>query len=377
MKIAIMTQPLGHNYGGIMQAYALQKVLIDLGHNPTIVNRQKDERNIIYRFALKLKAKAKQVANHSYSVVFTNREREYILSNMNFFISKNISRSEPIKSNKMLIKHFRNENYDAVVVGSDQVWRPKYAANISNNFLDFMQYIPNLIGISYAASFGVDTWEYSRKQTNSYLKLIKNFTAVSVRESDAVKLCKENLKTISEQVLDPTLLLFDTDYKFLVNAPSYKHNKGILTYILDSNPVKTEFISKISNQLNVATFSCQPYSKINDIKHSSLDDYKYPKVEDWLKSFIEADFVVTDSFHGCAFSIIFNKRFLALGNKSRGISRFTSLLSLLGLQDRLILDYNELSVAKLQEPIDWDEVNQRLNYERQKSLKFLKNSLKY
>lgn len=372
MKIAIMTQPLGHNYGGIMQAYALQIVLKRLGHKPITINRQKDRPNLAYNLALRLKFKINNLSGKPH---LSPKDKRFILNNMYEFIDQNISITKPIYSNKKLIKHFRKNRYDAVVVGSDQVWRPTYAANIYNNFLDFKRHTPNFIGISYAASFGVDTWEYTKKQTTSCLQLVKNFAAVSVRESDAVQLCKENLNTGSELVLDPTLLLLATDYESLVGVPSYENNKGILTYILDSTPLKTKFINKISNQLNLPTFSNQPRRKISDVQHLSLDEYKYPRVEDWLKSFIQADFVVTDSFHGCAFSIIFNKPFLALGNKSRGISRFTSLLSLVGLEDRLVLDYNEIPTTKLQEYIDWNEVNQQLDLERKKSLGFLKKWL--
>ena len=90
---------------------------------------------------------------------------------------------------------------------------------------------------------------------------------------------------------------------------------------------------------------------------------------------MSADYIITDSFHGTLFSIIFNKKFISIGNKRRGLSRFTSILKQLGLENRLLLDVSDFSPELLNEDIDWDSVNIKLEVERKESIEFLKNNL--
>lgn len=375
MKIAILTQPLRTNYGGIMQAYALQKVLNDMGHEVTTINRQSDKRNIVVRALLRLKPIIYKLLDKNIYRRLTPKEQEYVFEGMISFLDKYINRSQPIDSNKKLINHFRKEAYDMVVVGSDQVWRPSYSANIYNYFLDFKTSVGSeLKAISYAASFGVDKWEFNSLQTKKCRNLIDGFSGVSVRENDAINLCKENLGVKAEVVLDPTMLLDRTVYMELCGGSGSSGGKGVLTYILDQNASKSKLIKDISSNLSLPVFSCQPERSLSDGRGKTLSEYKYPSVEAWLKSFIDADYIITDSFHGCVFSLIFNKPFLAIANPQRGISRFTSLLNNLGLIDRLILLDDIDFKVKMSNKIDWNHVNNRLRDEKENSLNFLKNS---
>lgn len=372
MKIAIMTQPLGKNYGGIMQAFALQTVLKDLGHEVNTIDRRVNKRNLIYRGTLRLKINIYKRLNKYTHKQLTSKQEQFILSGMSSFLDKYVARSRPIYSNRKLIKHFKNERYDAVVVGSDQVWRPSYAANIYNNFLDFTSSINfELNAIAYAASFGVDTWEYDSVQTEKCSKLIERFQAVSVRESNTVKMCQENLGVKPEVVLDPTLLIDPSIYINISGATQSSGGKGLLTYILDPDQDKRKSVENLAKNLGMPLFYCQPKLPISDGRGKSIYDYKYPSVEKWLESFINADYIITDSFHGCVFSIIFNKPFLAIANEKRGVSRFTSLLSTFGLNHRLIFDYNENLEEKIIEAIDWEDINNKLKEQKKLSLDFL------
>lgn len=371
MKIAIMTQPLGKNYGGIMQAFALQRILKDLGHEVKTIDRRVDKRNVIYRGALRLKLKVYKYLNTHKQL--TVKQEQYVLSGMSEFLNKYVVRSKPIYSNDKLIKHFKNERYDAVVVGSDQVWRPSYSANIYNNFLDFTSSLNfDLTAIAYAPSFGVNTWEYDSVQTEKCSKLIKKFQAISVRERDTVEMCQENLGVKPRIVLDPTFLLNPSVYIDISGASDSSGGKGLLAYILDPSKDKKGAIESLSKELEIPLFYCQPKRHVNDGKGKSVQEYKYPSVENWLKSFIDADYVITDSFHGCVFSIIFNKPFLAIANEKRGVSRFTSLLSTFGLTGRLVFDYNIDLKKNITKSVDWEDVNQRVQNEKNSSLEFLK-----
>lgn len=327
MKIAIMTQPLGKNYGGMMQAYALQKVLRDLGHDVTTIDYNYPEPSTFrkmarlpYRFLQKLTGKRKAPINLEANL-------PYILEYTQQFIKQNISMSEHIDNDADLSKHFDDNYYDVVVVGSDQTWRPQYSPNIYNFYLDFLKQHKNIKKIAYASSFGVDNWEYTEEQTAKCSELAALFDVISVREESGVELCKKHLNVKSECVLDPTLLLTKEDYIELLGN-KYKGGKGegVFSYVLDNSQAKMAVAENVSNKLNAHAFKCQAKCSLGSLTSSSLQDYKMPEVEDWLASFANAEFVVTDSFHGMVFSIMFEKPFIVIVNKERGAARFESLL---------------------------------------------------
>lgn len=158
MKIAILTQPLGKNYGGIMQAWALQKVLRDLGHDVTTIDRQSDERPFIKKVLLPFRPLIFKVMGRRLVPELSHEQSQHIYLGMNSFIKNNIKVSELINSTASLKEHYKCYGYDLVVIGSDQVWRPQYSPNIYNFFVDFLEQGDK--AISYAASFGVDSWEF-------------------------------------------------------------------------------------------------------------------------------------------------------------------------------------------------------------------------
>ena len=118
-----------------------------------------------------------------------------------------------------------------------------------------------------------------------------------------------------------------------------------------------------------------PGTSSKKIFRNDPEKYKLPLVEQWLCSFRDANFIITDSFHGCVFSIIYNKPFIAIGNKSRGLSRFTSLLKLFGLEGRLVDCLSEVNEDVVNMNIDWRKVNAILKDEQRRSRKFLKENL--
>src|SRR5690606_30541311 len=135
--------------------------------------------------------------------------------------------------------------FSAVVVGSDQVWRPRYSPNIYNFFLDFLKNNSTIKKVAYAASFGTEDWEYTEEQTREARELIKHFNAVSVRESSGVLLCDKYLnRKDAVHVLDPTLLLKAEDYNQLINKT--KKEIGLFTYVLDETKEKLDFIKQCS-----------------------------------------------------------------------------------------------------------------------------------
>lgn len=376
MKIAIMTQPLGKNYGGIMQAFALQKVLKDMGHSPTTIDYQSKEPSLIYkkfrlayRLAKKITGKRKAPINIESHIKLLTKDNQK-------FIDKYIVQSEYMDSTSSLRKYFKKNRYDAVIVGSDQTWRPKYSPNIYDFYLNFIRKDKRIKSIAYASSFGVDDWEYSAKETKRCAKLAASFDAISVREQSGIDLCKNYLGVDSELTLDPTLLLDKEDYLALIGTRyNDGESKGVFTYFLDKNEDKKKAAEYIANELGSHIYDCQAKRSLGDLNGVHLEDYKMPAVQDWLASFANAEFVLTDSFHGMVFSIIFGKPFLVIVNRERGSARFESLLNKLGGLEHLIYDSTKIDTIKNKMNMTSTLDNNRLSIFKQHSIYFINDNL--
>lgn len=367
MKIAILTLPLHVNYGGILQCYALQTILKRMGHKARLLTRPHRYNYtyyIIYPLAVCKRLFKRFILGKKVSI--TMNPYQLVRQHTNRFIRKNIHHYYKKVWDTNIVSHF-----DAVVVGSDQVWRPIfYYRPIEEAFLSFLG-DAKIKRVAYAASFGVDHCEYTEEQRKSCSSLLKKFDAISMRESSGVQLCQEYFDTKAVQVLDPTLLLSADDYRALIKRGKTQPSNGnLLVYMIDRTKEKEAFVERIAQEEGLTPFwmSCE-----TDDETLPLEQRIKMPVEQWLRSFDDAEFVLTDSFHGCVFSIIFRKQFLAIGNKERGLSRFQSLLTLFSLQDRLILSPDEYK-SNLSS-IDYDQVQAQLQFLQAQSLSFLKTNL--
>lgn len=356
MRIGICTQPLRTNYGGILQNYALQTVLKRMGHEVWTID--------IYNYTwgewlfTTLKILVHKLLGHDINFVLTPPQKIKYEDILRQFVYKHISLTSPrIKwFNKNIIDKYQ---FDALLVGSDQTWRPAYNKRIEDLFLDFARK-HNMIKVAYAASFGTDVWEYSHAQTVNCASLIKYFNAISVREKSGIDLCKKYLNADVSHVLDPTLLLTKEDYTNLCCSIAKRKKLFIMAYILDLNEEKLKVIKDVSKNKGIPYLIVEAESQL----------LEGDSVEKWLSYFRDASFVLTDSFHGTIFSILFQKEFLVFRNKSRGNSRFDSLLSVFNLNDRIYCD-NRINIKK----IDWTEVDKIMDIEKNKSLNFLVSAL--
>jgi polysaccharide pyruvyl transferase WcaK-like protein len=365
-KIGLFTMPLTTNYGGIIQLVALQDYLISQSYDTILINRRYPESKI-KRVLTKL-VESRLLFDIKHILL-----RKKMASLINDFKKQNIKKTTPaFYDDETLKKAVVNLNLDAVIVGSDQVWRMDYMKGLYKNaFLNFITDTKTK-KIAYAASFGKDNWT-EKNLIEGVKQLLSDFDAVSVREDTGVTICQDEfkLKDVSH-VVDPTLLVEPTYYnKYLKDSKS--NGAGIFTYVLDNNEFRDIVISKISKSLDL------PVHKINVDKDfdklSKIKNYKLPSMEEWLKGFKEADFVITDSFHGTIFSIIFNKPFITVVNEKRGATRFTSFLKLLKLEQRLIYDGRNNDLNVWEQAIDYNEVNALLSKQREFSRSFLNTAL--
>lgn len=376
MKIGILSLVLHTNYGGIIQSYALQTVLERMGHKVVVFTR---DRSIKYGFLRQLLSDSKTIVKR----YLLHRDAEFVcLKKME------VERKERERNTRVFIDRYIHTRFlkklqgsevkdlDAIVVGSDQVWRSGYFRGHWNTALEdaFLKFVEkkNIKKVAYAASFGTDEWEFTEEETSACSRLIQLFDAVGVREESGVDLCREKLlRNDAICVLDPTLLLSKEDYIELVNNTKEEKNKGnLMCYVLDMSEDKQIIIDHIAQSRHLKPFTTN--SRIDNFSAPQKDRIQ-PPLEQWLNGFMRAEFVVTDSFHACVFSIIFGKPFVVVGNSKRGLSRFDSLLSMFGLSDHMIMTENDYK-----EDYDYSipaETYEILASKKQESMQFLHNSL--
>lgn len=357
MKVAVITFPLINNYGGIIQAFAMMKLLEDLGHEPTLVNFQSESKfKSISKFIIK-----------RYMLFFMSRFKGVTLTLKNNELAKFVDihitpKTEPIRNSHELKEYFDNNNFDACVVGSDQVFAKMGYTHFENDYsLGFVN--DDVIKLSYAASFGADRYQGDSQQVAFHKKNLSRFSGVSVREESGVNVCKDTFSVDSTHVLDPTMMIASSYYLDIIGADKIKaeprNNNELFAYVLDSDEAKTKAIQNFSRNKGLST------RQVND-GNASADVIS---MEKWIGSIYNAEHVITDSFHGCVFCIIFNKPFHCYINRKRGADRFISLLKMFGLESRII----EKDISE--KFIDWSVVNAKLEINKAKSLDFITTHL--
>lgn len=327
MKIGILTHPLTSNYGGILQCYALNTYLQKLGYETIVIDRRTNRDFILWRW---VRSVLKALHFPRYYKPSSIDKTIKIQS----FVKSKISRTDVIDTPAKMRKACDRYKLDAVLVGSDQVWRTDYAMNFGYNY--FLDFVPdNVIKASYAASFGLSEWRYTEQQTCRIKTLLSRFRGISVREAEAVNLLRSNVYVNAEHLLDPTMLLSAKEYDGII-ADRQISEPYIFVYWLGD---------KTKIQGTIAKYKDQGL-KVVDI--NLRDKTEQHSIEEWLSFIKYAETVITDSFHGCVFSIIFNKHFVIHTNDSGGNGRLTSLFSQLGISDKLTNpDFN----------VDYQEVN--------------------
>ena len=258
-------------------------------------------------------------------------------------------------------QEIKENEYDILMVNSDQTWRKTETYFYDVAFLDFAKNW-NKPKIVYAASLGLSTWPLTKLDEDIAKNLLKNFTGISVREKGAIKLVQSHLGFKPTFVLDPTLLIDKRYYLKLIK--NYKNdipidNNFIIVYtVTNSNDFK-KYINSIREKYNFKIYFINCFVK-NHIKK-------------FIYGIYNSKAVITDSFHGTIFSIIFNKPFISFVCKWNGRERFKTLKEIFNIQNR-IYDWNSKPDLKLLDiPLNINKT--LLNSLRAQSINFLKNSL--
>lgn len=356
-KIAIQTQTPYNNYGGILQAFALQKILISWDYEVVILSTRRNVDSNLKGIKGFFKDVIQKI---KYSEYFKKKKQLDTL--MAKDLNQYLKMSSFLPTYDKWCQYIKSENFDILIAGSDQIWRLDY--NREQLLESYLVYNKSRVRkISYAASLGVS--DLTDELKNLMEKYLPSFDAISVREQDSVELLKK-IGIEATLCLDPTLLLSSDDYIKMFNLKDEQKNQVFLyslgTYINDLKlkgylDTKSE-VKRISGDLTIYNYNDSKFFK--------------PSFVEWVQHIYSSEIVVTDSFHGMVFAIIFKKPFYVIVNHGRGASRFTSLLSQLGLTERI---WDGKSSVKIKQ-IEYTDVYEKLENQKIKSMEFLRNNLK-
>lgn len=273
-----------------------------------------------------------------------------------------------------------NYHCETFLVGSDQLWN-WYSNRDVGSYHYFLDFADNQHKkIAYSTSFG---HEYVYYPENMRLKVgyyLSRFDAISVREDSAVEVCRRDFGVDAVKTVDPVFLCNIEDYREAISLSNLELKEPfVLAYILDPTEEKIDAVKFIAGKKHL------PYRIIVDgqndfvtLKKQADDENVVGPVEiaDWLKYFYCASYIVTDSFHGFCFSIIFRKNMTVIPNKMRGLTRFDSLAKSSGLSDRLVYSFAQLQEStQWAQEIDFDQVKKSMASEIEFSFLWLKNAL--
>lgn len=263
---------------------------------------------------------------------------------------------------------FLNDFFDNFVVGSDQVFNFGESTNYVN-MEHFNKYLLNFAKlnkrkIAFSASFGHTKEDFIKRIHPQKLELmkmsLKTFDFISVREKSGVQICKDLFNINAEWIIDPVFILDKSKYENLIKNSTKDYSNKIISYVLDTNNEYKKAYKYLSKKYNL---------DIIELANSN------ESVENWLTAIKNSKFLITDSFHGLCFAIIFNKPFICITNKKRGATRFESILEMLNIENQCINNINEIYKKDCIFKINYEKVNQRIVEEAKRGLNSLKKAL--
>ena len=348
MKIALLTIWHEKNYGAELQAYATIKILQRLGHEVSMIDIRLTDMQ-------KLSVKG-YVAK--YIMQFSPSCRKFNgFWNQHIPCTRRYKTIEDLKANP--------PEADVYMVGSDQVWNPDITKDFSTLF--FLNFGNGQVKrVSFASSLGVESWNH-RELTNEIKSLLNRFTAISCREQSGVELLKEHFQVDATCVADPTIIL--GDYSQLIGAVEPRNT--LVYYPLSEDFELENYAESLAKRLHLQA--------INNKRKTTLFhriEWNRTGIAEWVKNIAEAKFVITRSFHGVVFSLLYQRQFAVLASRNgRGV-RLVDLLTQLGLTDRIYSNTDDLDKSEpWKSPINYGPINVKIDGMQKRSVEFLKEVL--
>lgn len=370
-KIAAITFQGAHNYGSSLQCYALQQFVGDLcrqagvEYNYEVINYRTDMQRYLYNVMPRVRG-VKDLVKWAMRLPYV---KQYKKKHDGFeaFITNEINTGREVLTFEEIAASYGD--YDYFISGSDQIWNVR-----SRDFSDayYLTFAPEgAKKISYAASMGPLKIDWEKYDSEKYTKLLNEYSAISVREQGTAENVEYLTGKVPEIHVDPTLLLSKEEWKNISSGRNYNQGQYILLYCLEPSKKQLEMVDTISKVLglpvvmtryNNKTDYFNPYVKLYDVA---------PK--DFLGLVENAAFVVTSSFHGTAFSVIYEKEFLSLDGMND--KRISNLLTLIGLESRGVTVQTLVQRLDDLEKVDYTQARKVLQNERERSAQYLRQAL--
>lgn len=340
MKIGTITFHWANNYGAVLQAFALQQFLLKNGYDTEVLDYKPGK--LYFR----------EIIRDAITDSNKLKKRKKIQK----FIKKNLHVSHKSTYHSNAIPKLND--YDTIICGSDQIWNEWILFHAENEpcLAYYLGTVPdNVKKISYAASFGTNTLKDKTKEI--VYPVLSDFRGISVRENTAIEMLKDiNISAI--RVCDPTLLLCADDYKTLLTNSTVQ-SKKVFPFILHKGQ---------TNANNIVNYVKKLFDDTSDIKQSL-------EVSEWLSSIDNCDIVVTNSFHATVFAILFHKNFITLPVEGKDMNdRIITLLITVGLSDHFCMNSENIDSC-INDNIDWDSVDKRINEIKKESSTWLINCI--
>lgn len=362
MKIGILTFHDAHNYGAVLQAYGLKKYLKNIGHDAVVINYH--HKNIPDGFPKKRKMikgdSLKEIYAHFNKMRCSHKSHLLRWNKFNKFINELTNNCKYVYDSEEELSNLKD--IDVWICGSDQIWNPDITRGLNKGF--FLHFETKAKKISYATSMGIE--KLDEKYEKDFEKYINNLDHISVREEQLQQYARSFTKKTVEKVVDPTLLVEKEEYNELI-IPIKKQNY-LLIYALGPDDRLTTLAKKIAKEKDLVIVELNTLYK----KKYEFEQVSDAGPEEFVSLIKNADYIITNSYHGTIFSMIFNKEFYVITRKNRN-SRMETLLKTAGISERLLDDDIQIELNK---KIDYKEVEEKLKEESDKSKKFLEEALK-
>lgn len=356
-----ITTARAENYGAVLQAYALQKTIQKFGGENELIflkNEKPEFWESIKGYSLR--TKCIKILENIFRLYRYNELKNRFNKFLDFSENTLVHTKEITKLDELDL-----ENYNALITGSDQVFGFSVDSNITNN--RYLVCEKNIKKYSFAGSFS--TYGLTELQEKFMKEQLKKYQKISVREGQGKKFLEDKLGLEAEVNIDPVFNFTKEEWEEMIDTKKIISKKYILCYFLISSPILESVISEVKKKYNLPVVAIQ----LTAIKRIKVDNYVFNAGPlDFLNLIKNAEAVVTTSFHGTAFSVIFEKDFYSVLKPGYRTERFTSLLNKLNINDRIINSKDYTLIEK----IDYKSVNEKLKVEREKNLDYIKEFLK-
>ena len=369
MKLRIVTFHRAYNYGAVLQCYALAETINSLGADCEVLDYWPDVFREVYYMKIKytgVRSTVRAILNKANIYPMLNKRN----NNFGKFIKEKIPITK-LKYGSLSEIKCMSSDIDAYLTGSDQVWHNKWAEFDPVYFLDFPD-ANTKKKYSYAASFGMN--EVPSELRSEYKRRLEKFEKISVRENSGVKIVEDLINKKSECNCDPTLLLTKEYWRRLVKE--YNDEPYILVYYTSRSKLLQDSAEKLSKKTGYKVI-CLPCTMDTNVLSGKYDSSRGFEVaasagpNEFLSLIANAKYVLTNTFHGTVFSIIFERKFMTqmiLSNQSKNM-RVSELLEKLGIEGREL----ENGIECIEENVDWTCVCDKIYTLREDSLKYLKS----